>query len=262
MKLLRINSIYIGIIISILIHIALFGLIRRETPEGTPPEKYEVNLFYYFPVPQEVVRASEKPVIKKRSIKKLDHKPEKPPLPEEQTIELIEKEEEKIVDEHDVIHKELESETSGTSEEDKITRVEDLEVSDYSHGVSGGLEQEAGQAKVKTPAATSTYSPVDYSDVLATLRRRILSEKIYPPQARRRGIEGVVYLLVSLDLEGELIEARVIRSSGYRILDNAAVSLIKRVLPYEHGLGQPVTFEIPIRYELIDQDDQRNEQQE
>lgn len=254
MKLLRINSIFIGIIISILIHIAFFWLIRREPPEVPLPEKYEVNLFYYFPVPQEVVRASDKPTSKKRSIKKLAQKPEKPPLPEEKVVELSEKKDEKLMEEQKLNHPKLESKAVTPSGEERITSIEHPEVSEYSYEETGEGSKELGDISEKSRIGYSPSSPFDYSDLLESLRRRILSKRIYPPQAKRRGIEGVVYLLVSLDPEGELIEARVIRSSGHRILDTAAIKLIKRVLPYELGLGQPVTFEIPIRYELIDQD--------
>lgn len=250
MKLPRINTLYIGIIISILIHIALLWLIRRETPESPTPVKYEVSLFYYFPFPQEVVRASDKPSIKKKSIKKLDQKAEEPPLPEEHMVDMAEKE--RALEKVDVNALEPARETGEIHEEDELVQSGQPEVSEYVYSVTEELDQEGGNILGKSKLSASTAPPVDYSDLLEGLRQRILSERVYPPQARRRGIEGIVHLLISLDPSGRLIEVRVVRSSGHRMLDNAAVSLIKRVLPYEHGLGKPVTFEISIRYELVD----------
>ena len=91
-----------------------------------------------------------------------------------------------------------------------------------------------------------------YALSIANLRKRILERKIYPQAARRRNIEGVVLIFLELDTSGEPIELRVIRSSGSRILDNAALSLIKKVLPYEHGLERKLSVEIPIRYSLTE----------
>jgi TonB family protein len=253
MKHIRINSLYIGIIISILIHIALFRIFRKEAPELPPPEKYEVNLFYYFPVQQEVISTSNKPLIKKRSVKKLETKLEVPDQGGERPSGLTGKGEGKESEENRLNHRELESEALVVPEEGEIAQADSAGASDYPAGVAGEPGQEEGYSvSGKGEIGSFTPSAADISYILDGLRQRILSERVYPPQARRRGIEGVVHLLISLDSSGKLLEVRVTRSSGYRVLDNAAVSLIKRVLPYEHGLGQPITFEIPIRYELLD----------
>jgi protein TonB len=54
--------------------------------------------------------------------------------------------------------------------------------------------------------------------------RRKLSEVLfYPPEARARGLEGEVRLLLTLDANGAIQDAQVAAGSGYRILDEAAV---------------------------------------
>ena len=60
-------------------------------------------------------------------------------------------------------------------------------------------------------------------------------------------------MLIELDQEGNLMELRVTRSSGHKVLDNAAVSLVKKVVPFKHGAGRAIAIEIPINYSLLDQ---------
>lgn len=44
----------------------------------------------------------------------------------------------------------------------------------------------------------------------------------YPPQAQRDGLTGVVTLQVLVDVDGRQLEVTIARSSGHRVLDNAA----------------------------------------
>jgi len=108
---------------------------------------------------------------------------------------------------------------------------------------------EEGEAEEEPPVEPEKTP--DYTDVILGLRARIEREMVYPQAARRRGMEGVVYLLLKLDEDGSLIDAAVVRSSGYKVLDSAALSLIRRIVPYEHGRGRPISFQIPIRYSLV-----------
>ncbi|MDR2451095.1 MAG: energy transducer TonB [Candidatus Accumulibacter sp.] len=54
--------------------------------------------------------------------------------------------------------------------------------------------------------------------------RRKLSEYVfYPEQAKRLGLEGTVTLFVELSGDGRVEDVRVVESSGYPLLDHAAV---------------------------------------
>lgn len=92
----------------------------------------------------------------------------------------------------------------------------------------------------------------DLSHVFDALRERIVQKRVYPPVARKRGYEGTVVVLITLDAGGDLSALVVAESSGYKVLDKAAVALIKRVLPYEHNTGKSISVEIPITYELVE----------
>lgn len=70
--------------------------------------------------------------------------------------------------------------------------------------------------------------------------------KHYPPQARRNGWEGIAIVALEIAADGELIEARIQKSSGYRILDEAALKMM-RSAKFTGGPGsllQPLEFKL------------------
>ncbi|RMD63666.1 MAG: energy transducer TonB [Alphaproteobacteria bacterium] len=75
----------------------------------------------------------------------------------------------------------------------------------------------------------------------------------YPYLARRRGQEGRVVLRVVVGADGRVHAIRVHRSSGYRLLDEAALDAVKRwhFTPARRG-GVPVTgtLDVPISFRL------------
>lgn len=75
----------------------------------------------------------------------------------------------------------------------------------------------------------------------------------YPEQARRRGWEGTVLLRVQLDANGRVQAVTILQSSGYPVLDQAAVSQISswRFKPGLHnGKPQPSTLRVPVKFRL------------
>ncbi len=67
---------------------------------------------------------------------------------------------------------------------------------------------------------------------LAGVRARIEAAKRYPRWARRRGIQGEVDLRFRLGPDGRLLGAEVKRSSGAKVLDQAAVEAVRRAAPF------------------------------
>ena len=59
---------------------------------------------------------------------------------------------------------------------------------------------------------------------MQTQQQRLAAHVFYPPEAVEQGLEGEVRLLLRLDAKGRLLEARVVGSSGYLLLDEAAIS--------------------------------------
>ena len=54
----------------------------------------------------------------------------------------------------------------------------------------------------------------------------------YPEAARRRGIHGTLRLLVALKPNGHVKDVQVLQSSGYKILDQAAVRIVRLAAPF------------------------------
>ena len=66
---------------------------------------------------------------------------------------------------------------------------------------------------------------------------RMLKERIeriwkYPDEAARRGISGDLYMKFSIKKDGSLGEIEILRTSGYRDLDEAAMKAIKSAEPF------------------------------
>lgn len=78
------------------------------------------------------------------------------------------------------------------------------------------------------------------------------SNKAYPPQAIRRGVEGNVTVRAELDSNGNLISAYVVSSSGSRMLEQAAVRAVERATPYPNASGEPQTIDVPLTFQLTD----------
>jgi protein TonB len=76
----------------------------------------------------------------------------------------------------------------------------------------------------------------------------------YPRQARRSRQEGVVLVSVRVDRQGNVLEARIDRGSGYPALDNEAIATVRRGSPVPPPTakirGDPVTVTIPIQFSL------------
>jgi len=74
--------------------------------------------------------------------------------------------------------------------------------------------------------------------VLKKIRQRILSKRVYPVQARKKGIEGVVKVAFELKEGGQLRSSRILQSSGHAILDEEALATLVRAQPYPYYSGE------------------------
>lgn len=78
--------------------------------------------------------------------------------------------------------------------------------------------------------------------------RQMESQSFYPEDAIAQGLEGEVLVRLTLDESGNAVSARLERSSGYAVLDVAAVRAARSVrsLP----AGTPREFSLPVRFRL------------
>ena len=85
------------------------------------------------------------------------------------------------------------------------------------------------------------------SGIVKLISMAIERVKTYPVIARKRGIEGTVYVSFRISIDGRPEGIRVLKSSGHPILDKATVSVVRKAAPYPH-IDQPV--EVPVAYKL------------
>jgi len=75
----------------------------------------------------------------------------------------------------------------------------------------------------------------------------------YPKKAKRRRLEGVVELIVSVSTKGRVLSLKVLKSSGHKSLDKSAVQTVRtwRFLPAKKN-GKVVESDVivPIRFRL------------
>ncbi|HLA28366.1 MAG TPA: energy transducer TonB [Syntrophales bacterium] len=73
----------------------------------------------------------------------------------------------------------------------------------------------------------------EYAAYLKKIKRKIENIWSYPRQAFEREKEGTSTVKFSLDKSGKLLASRVIKSSGYDLLDKETISAIRAAAPYE-----------------------------
>lgn len=93
-------------------------------------------------------------------------------------------------------------------------------------------------------------SAADRSAAIDRFVSRVEVHKEYPYMALKRNQEGRPVVRVELDAEGNLISAALSGPSGISSLDNAAVKAVRSACPFQHGLGEALSIEVPVRYQL------------
>lgn len=90
---------------------------------------------------------------------------------------------------------------------------------------------------------------------LSIVRQKIEEKKEYPVFARNQGIEGTVRLRVTISSNGQIDEIKIVKSSGEKILDQAAVSTITKASPFpsfpEDLKTSSMQVELSLVYTLI-----------
>jgi len=90
---------------------------------------------------------------------------------------------------------------------------------------------------------------IDY----ATPLYRINLPPKYPRSARHRGLEGTVLVEVFVNIAGKVKELKLLKSSGYTILDNAALKAVRKwsFSPGSvNGTLEAMRVRVPIRFRL------------
>ncbi|ADE14918.1 TonB family protein [Nitrosococcus halophilus Nc 4] len=110
----------------------------------------------------------------------------------------------------------------------------------------------APKAKAPAPSASSAQVRKTVQTWQQLLLAHIERHKRYPSSARRRRQEGVTYLRFVMDREGQVLSARIERSSGYTLLDKETQALIERAAPLPvpppEISGKQLEFVVPVQF--------------
>lgn len=87
--------------------------------------------------------------------------------------------------------------------------------------------------RVRRLTSVSTKQAVDAA-YLADWRQRLeaVGNKYYPEASVRYGLYGDLRLLVVIHKDGSLEDIRILKSSGYAVLDEAAIKIVRLAAPY------------------------------
>lgn len=95
----------------------------------------------------------------------------------------------------------------------------------------------------------SLIMPLEYTSLI---QQKIGSYFIYPQEARLKGWEGVVKIRFILSQDGRIKEIDIAESSGYPLLDAAAILAIKDASPYPFPTNYPqkeLEIILPVRFQ-------------
>lgn len=95
-------------------------------------------------------------------------------------------------------------------------------------------------------------------NALAAYHKRVLGKikayQKYPPEARSKGLAGIVTVNFTIEAKGQVTGVRIVGSSGHQILDNEVKALMKRVSPFPElpmDIGKKrMNLNVPIRFTL------------
>ena len=109
--------------------------------------------------------------------------------------------------------------------------------------------QQQIMSKVTTPS-------MNRARILRQIRHDLSQYFYYPPHARRKGMQGTVLLSFGISGQGTVHDIRVVKSSGYAILDLAAQDAMQRLdkLSWYAALmhGKNMDLELPVIFRLTE----------
>jgi len=155
----------------------------------------------------------------------------------------------------DPVAEQAETESGTTEDTDNIRGKPDDVV--YSSGIVSAKnpDRTTGGAVPIRGSAGKVSSGTGFSFLSVSHVRRMLIELIedrkrYPDNARRRGIEGTVELMLTVEADGSLKQCLLTKPSGSRILDRDASRLVKSIFPLDAALERKLSTSVRINYSL------------
>jgi len=126
------------------------------------------------------------------------------------------------------------SETKGTIPKYEVP-VTPLKEKLFDKGIIGDLakkETEKGEKGEKEQIFTFETKELRYLSYLRRLKERIESIWVYPPDAIAQGIYGDLIIKFTIKKSGRLGAVELVRTSGYKNLDSAALKALRNAEPF------------------------------
>jgi protein TonB len=236
------------IVFSALTHLLLFGLLLLMNPAGEKGiSAIDVGIVAYLDTPDTPSVKSSKPILKKRiRPARPDINPET--LDEELKPDAIEG------DAGSLLHKaplpsgpggekKLDKEDSGReSETDDLQNLPTLSAEEEGSGTSTSprnflFDRETIEKYAKKPSRDDRSHSFDAPGFKHRGYMRLLKQKIeriweYPDEMARRGVSGDLFITFVINKDGSLGDIRLVRTSGHRELDEAAIKALKDAEPF------------------------------
>lgn len=225
------NNIYI----SIVFHLTILFLIFTSSLGPFQPARV-------LTIPNEITISAEI-INRERKQDKASIKRQKPPATAEQKSQAIFQDLKS--NSPDVTDKETfpESSASGLAYIIKTSEESKTSLKPVNQNPNSYIPLDKGAQSNVYQTVYSTYS----SDYLRIIREIIEKTKVYPALARKKGIEGKVFLRFKINPNGEVEEVKIIKSSGSEILDKTSIETLKRSAPLPYVAGW---IELPLAFRL------------
>lgn len=215
---------------SLILHFLIFLLINllQFYWKQTSLEREPISVVLIPPqqIPQQKIHEKERktpPIEKIPTIEKSDRPKFLSSIPkkgiENQESKLETKEEEKSIGKLDRIKK-----FEGSEKKPDI----------FDRDVIAKLSKNHAQNKSSEGSQGLSFSAKEFNDwgYLQRLKEKIERVWQYPPEAAERGIYGDLYIKFIIDKKGKLVSIELLRTSGYRMLDDAAIKALKDAQPF------------------------------
>ena len=104
----------------------------------------------------------------------------------------------------------------------------------FDQGVIGdsARKEEPGAQKKKDNSITFDTADYRYAGYMRKLKEKIESIWVYPPEAQSKGLYGDLKIRFTIKRDGKLGAVELERTSGYKMLDDAAIKALKDGEPY------------------------------
>jgi periplasmic protein TonB len=112
----------------------------------------------------------------------------------------------------------------------------------------------AGQGNLGNGAGAFGNGEGPGDDYFERLRRHLAKHKRYPPEASKQKQEGTVQVEFTLARDGTVLAARIEKSAGYPLLDQAVLDMLRNASPVpplpERFTGERIRITLPIGFSL------------